>query len=127
MLASLALSLVVSAIVTQVAVFGTTIYLHRCATHKALILRPSLEWLFKFSLWLTTGQQTKEWVAVHRKHHAFTDEEGDPHSPALEGFWKVQLGNVFYYVREARNPETIARWARDIKDEKGQPVLAVTN
>jgi stearoyl-CoA desaturase (delta-9 desaturase) len=61
--------------VTQVAVFGTTIYLHRCATHKALILHPALEWLFKFSLWLTTGQQTKEWVAVHRKHHAFTDEK----------------------------------------------------
>ena len=56
--------------------------------------------MFKFALWLTTGQSTKEWVAVHRKHHAFTDEEGDPHSPKLEGFWKVQLGNVFYYVRE---------------------------
>ena len=56
-------------------------------------------------------------MAVHRKHHAFTDKEGDPHSPLILGFWKVQLGNVFYYVREARNPETITRWARDIKDD----------
>ena len=117
MLASLVLSLVVSAIVTQVAVFGTTIYLHRCATHKALILHPALEWLFKFSLWLTTGQQTKEWVAVHRKHHAFTDEEGDPHSPKIEGFWQVQLGNVYYYVREIKKTDVVQRYARDIKDD----------
>jgi stearoyl-CoA desaturase (delta-9 desaturase) len=115
-LVSLVLCLVVSAIVTQVAVFGTTIYLHRCATHKALILHPALEWLFKFSLWLTTGQQTKEWVAVHRKHHAFTDEEGDPHSPLILGFWKVQLGNVFCYIREIKKTDVVERYARDIKD-----------
>ena len=96
MLLSLALALVVSALVTQIAVFSTTIYLHRTATHKALIVHPAVEWSFKMALWLTTGILTKEWVAVHRKHHAFTDEEGDPHSPLLLGFWKVQLGNVFY-------------------------------
>ncbi len=116
MLVSLVVALVVSSIVTQVAVFSTTIYLHRTATHKALSLNPAVEWAFKFALWITTGILTKEWVAVHRKHHAFTDEEGDPHSPALEGFWKVQLGNVFYYLRELRNADVIDRYARDIKD-----------
>ena len=116
MLASLGLALVVSVILMQVATFSTTIYLHRCATHKALILHPAVEWMFKFALWLTTGQCTKEWVAVHRKHHAFTDEEGDPHSPKIEGFWKVQLGNVFYYVREIKNTDVVERYARDIKD-----------
>jgi len=115
-LLSLVLALVVSSIITQVAVFSTTIYLHRTATHKALSLNPAVEWMFKFALWITTGILTKEWVAVHRKHHAFTDEEGDPHSPALEGFWKVQLGNVFYYLRELRNSDVIDRYARDIKD-----------
>jgi stearoyl-CoA desaturase (delta-9 desaturase) len=115
-LVSLVVALVVSSIITQVAVFSTTIYLHRTATHKALSLNPSVEWAFKFALWITTGILTKEWVAVHRKHHAFTDEEGDPHSPALEGFWKVQLGNVFYYLRELRNSDVIDRYARDIKD-----------
>jgi len=113
---SLVVALVVSSIITQVAVFSTTIYLHRTATHKALSLNPAIEWLFKFALWITTGILTKEWVAVHRKHHAFTDEEGDPHSPALEGFWRVQLGNVFYYLRELRNSDVIDRYARDIKD-----------
>jgi len=115
-LSSLLLSLVVAGILIQVAVFSTTIYLHRCATHKALIVHPAVEWMFKFALWLTTGQCTKEWVAVHRKHHAFTDEEGDPHSPKIEGFWNVQLGNVFYYVREIKKTDVVARYARDIKD-----------
>ena len=116
MLFSLAMTLIVAAILIQTAVFSTTIYLHRTATHKALIIHPALEWAFKLALWLTTGQCTKEWVAVHRKHHAFTDEEGDPHSPKLKGFWKVQLGNVFYYVREIKNTDVVERYARDIKD-----------
>ena len=109
-------SLIVAAVVLQIAVFGTTIYLHRTATHKALVLHPAVEWLFRFTLWLTTGQVTKEWVAVHRKHHAFTDEEGDPHSPKLLGFWNVQLGNVYYYMREIRKTDVVERYARDIKD-----------
>jgi stearoyl-CoA desaturase (delta-9 desaturase) len=113
---SLLIALVVSALVTQVAVFSTTIYLHRTATHKALAVHPAVEWMFKFGLWMTTGILTREWVAVHRKHHAFTDEEGDPHSPALEGFWKVQLGNVFYYIREVKKTDVVERYARDIKD-----------
>ncbi len=117
MLGSLIVSLVVAIVLIQVAVFGTTIYLHRAATHHALILHPAVAWMFRFSLWLTTGLSTKEWVAVHRKHHAFTDAEGDPHSPYLMGFWSVQLGNVFHYLKEARNQDVIARYARDIKDD----------
>ena len=116
MLPSLVLCLVSAAIVTQVAVFSTTIYLHRTATHKALTMSPALEWMFKFALWVTTGIETKEWVAVHRKHHAFTDEEGDPHSPALKGFWKVQLGNVYYYMKEVKTTDVVERYARDMKD-----------
>ena len=116
MLFSFVMTLIVAAILIQVAVFSTTIYLHRTATHRALVMQPAMEWMFKFALWLTTGLATKEWVAVHRKHHAFTDEEGDPHSPALEGFWKVQLGNVYYYMREVKKTDVVARYARDIKE-----------
>jgi len=116
LLSSLVITLVVAVILIQVAVFSTTIFLHRTATHKALVLHPAVEWMFKFALWMTTGLLTKEWVAVHRKHHAFTDEEGDPHSPALEGFWRVQLGNVYYYMREVKNTDVVARYARDIKE-----------
>jgi stearoyl-CoA desaturase (delta-9 desaturase) len=113
---SLLISLIAAAVVTQIAVFGTTIYLHRTATHMALTMHPALEWMFKFSLWLTTGLSAKEWVAVHRKHHAFTDKEGDPHSPMLEGFWNVQLGNVFYYMREVKKTDVVERYARDIQE-----------
>jgi stearoyl-CoA desaturase (delta-9 desaturase) len=101
----------------QVAVFSTTIYLHRSATHRALDLHPAVAWTFRFALWLTTGLSTKEWVAIHRKHHAFTDEDGDPHSPKLMGFWSVQLGNVFHYMKEARNRDVIERYSRDIDED----------
>jgi stearoyl-CoA desaturase (delta-9 desaturase) len=109
--------LLISSAITQVTVFSTTIYLHRCATHKALELHPAVAFLFRLALWLTTGIRTREWVAVHRKHHAFTEVEGDPHSPHLHGFWSVQLGNVFHYVKEAHNPETLDRYARDIQED----------
>ena len=115
MLFSLAVSLVAAAILIQIAVFSTTIYLHRTATHKALTMAPAVEWAFKLVLWLTTGIETREWVAVHRKHHAFTDEEGDPHSPHLKGLWKVQLGNVYYYMKEVKTTDVVERYARDLK------------
>jgi stearoyl-CoA desaturase (delta-9 desaturase) len=112
---SILLTLLAAAFVVQVAVFSTTIFLHRTATHRALVLHPAVAWAFRCAVWLTTGLSTKEWVAVHRKHHAFTDQEGDPHSPALMGFWSVQLGNVFLYVKEAKNKDVVERYARDIE------------
>jgi stearoyl-CoA desaturase (delta-9 desaturase) len=117
LLVSLIVTLVVTTLVLQIAVFSTTIYLHRAATHRALILHPGAEWVFRFFTWVTTGIVPREWVAVHRKHHAFTDEEGDPHSPYLHGFWSVQLGNFFLYLKELRNPEVVAKYARDIKED----------
>lgn len=117
MLFSLTVSLVAALIVIQAAVFSTTIYLHRAATHRALVLHPAAAFVFRLLLWLTTGLSTRQWVAVHRKHHAFTDEVGDPHSPYLEGFWPVQLGNIFYYLRESRKPDIVEKYARDIKED----------
>ena len=103
---------ITSIILTQIATFSTSIYLHRTLAHRALSLHPIVEFLFRAALWLVTGQDRQQWVAVHRKHHTFTDREGDPHSPLLLGFWKVQLGNVYYYVQEARNPQTVERVTR---------------
>jgi stearoyl-CoA desaturase (Delta-9 desaturase) len=110
-------------LVTQAAVIATSVYLHRGLAHRALRLHPIADWVFRFVLWFTTGQNRREWVAVHRKHHAFTDTEKDPHSPLVHGFWKIQLWNVYYYVREARNPETLTRWAKDIRDDIWDRVL----
>jgi len=105
---------IASIIMTQIAIFSTSIYLHRTLAHRALSPRPAAEFVFRLALWLLTGGDRQQWVAVHRKHHTFTDKEGDPHSPKLLGFWKVQLWNVYYYVQEARKPQTIAKFAPDV-------------
>lgn len=123
MLSSIIITLLVALALIQTAVFATTIYLHRTATHRALVLHPAVELLFRVAVWITTGIRVREWVAVHRKHHAFTDEEGDPHSPLLAGFWSVQLGNVFHYMREAANPEVIEKYARDIKNDRWERLI----
>jgi stearoyl-CoA desaturase (Delta-9 desaturase) len=108
----------VAIVLTQVAVLATSIYLHRALAHRSLHLHPLADIAFRTVLWLTTGQCRQEWVAVHRKHHTFTDREGDPHSPRLLGFWRVQLFNVAYYVREARNPETLDTFAPDLRPDR---------
>ncbi len=108
---------------TQVAVLATSIYLHRALAHRSLKLHPLADMAFRAVLWLTTGQSRQQWVAVHRKHHTFTDREGDPHSPRLLGFWRVQLFNVAYYIREARNVETLERFARDFGPDRLDRVL----
>ncbi len=109
---------IVAILVTQAAVLATSIYLHRALAHRALSLHPVADLFFRTVLWLTTGQRRQEWVAVHRKHHTFTDRDGDPHSPRLLGFWKVQIFNVYYYVREARNPETLQKFAPDLPEDR---------
>jgi stearoyl-CoA desaturase (Delta-9 desaturase) len=103
--------------VTQTAIIATSMYLHRALAHRSLAVHPAVELIARVVLWLTTGQDRREWVAVHRKHHAFTDREGDPHSPRLRGLWHVQFLNAYYYTREARNPETIRRYASDIRED----------
>jgi stearoyl-CoA desaturase (Delta-9 desaturase) len=108
---------------TQVAVLATSIYLHRALAHRSLQVHPFADVVFRTALWLTTGQSRQEWVAVHRKHHTFTDREGDPHSPRLFGFWHVQLLNVMYYVREARNRDTLETFAPDLRPDRLDRVL----
>lgn len=114
---------ITSIILTQIATFTTSIYLHRALAHRSLSLRPFVDFLFRAALWLVTGVNRQEWVAVHRKHHTFTDREGDPHSPLLLGFWKVQLWNVYYYIQEARNPETLETFAPDLAPDRTERLL----
>jgi stearoyl-CoA desaturase (Delta-9 desaturase) len=108
----------VAVALSQVAVIATSIYLHRGLAHRSLTIHPVLDVFFRTILWITTGQKRQQWVAVHRKHHTFTDKVGDPHSPRVLGFWKVQLGNVYYYAREASNPETIEKFAPDLPEDR---------
>lgn len=103
---------------SQVAVIATSIYLHRGLAHRSLKIHPAADLVFRAILWMATGQRRQAWVAVHRKHHTFCDREGDPHSPRLLGLWRVQLWNVYYYAREASNPETLRTFAPDVPEDR---------
>jgi stearoyl-CoA desaturase (Delta-9 desaturase) len=89
-----------------------TLYLHRSATHEGVKFHPAVEGFMRTWLWLTTGIVTVEWVAVHRKHHAFSDREGDPHSPVEEGLFAIVFGGVFFYREAAADKETLTKYGR---------------
>jgi stearoyl-CoA desaturase (delta-9 desaturase) len=113
----------VAVTLTQAAVLATTIYLHRALAHRSLRIHPAAGIVFRTVLWITTGQSRQQWVAVHRKHHAFTDCEGDPHSPRLLGFWKVQLFNVYYYIVACRDEAALKKYAPDLAPDRLDRVL----
>jgi stearoyl-CoA desaturase (delta-9 desaturase) len=103
---------------TQVAVLATSMYLRYALAYRSLHLHPLADIAFRTVLWLTTGQCRQELMAVRRKHHTCTDRDGDAHGPRLLGFWRVQLFNVAYYMREARNPETLDTFAPDLRPDR---------
>jgi stearoyl-CoA desaturase (delta-9 desaturase) len=98
----------------EVATLITTIYLHRVLSHKSIRLHPALTMLMRWGTWMLTSISPREWVAVHRKHHNFSDLEGDPHSPHIEGYWHIMLANVYHYRREANNDDTLEKYAADL-------------
>ncbi|MGA0824888.1 MAG: fatty acid desaturase, partial [Burkholderiaceae bacterium] len=93
--------------VTHITIAGVTIYLHRCQAHRAVELHPIVSHFFRFWLWLTTGMVTKEWAAIHRKHHAKCETEEDPHSPKQHGIWRVLFGGAFIYVNANKNKKLV--------------------
>jgi stearoyl-CoA desaturase (delta-9 desaturase) len=117
------LAVLVGLVLCQLATLVTTVYLHRALSHRALTLAPGVTAVARVLQWLTTGIRPRQWVAVHRKHHAFTDVEGDPHSPLLEGYAAVQFGNVGLYRRVANDPIAVARYARDLPADRWDRVL----
>jgi stearoyl-CoA desaturase (delta-9 desaturase) len=94
-----------------------TLFLHRSATHEGVKFAKPVEHFMRLWLWLTTGMNTREWVAVHRKHHAHADREGDPHSPHTEGLAEILFGGVFFYREEAKNEETLDKYGRGCPDD----------
>jgi len=103
--------------VTHVTIAAVTIFLHRCQAHRALDLHPAVSHFFRFWLWLTTGQVTKAWAAIHRKHHAKCETPDDPHSPQIFGISKVLWEGAELYRKEARNEETLERYGRGTPDD----------
>ena len=109
--------IVVTLVLTHITIAAVTIYLHRHSAHRALDLHPVVSHFFRFWLWLTTGMVTKEWTAIHRKHHAKCETEEDPHSPQVVGIQKVLLEGSELYRKEACNQETLDKYGHGTPDD----------
>src|SRR5688500_10048380 len=102
---------------THITIASITIYLHRHQAHRSLELHPVPSHFFRFWLWLTTGMTTKEWTAIHRKHHAKVETVEDPHSPQIYGIGKLLLQGTELYKKEAANRETMERYGQGTPDD----------
>jgi stearoyl-CoA desaturase (delta-9 desaturase) len=108
---------VVALALTHVTIAAVTIFLHRHQAHRALDLHPIPSHFFRFWLWLTTGMVTKEWAAIHRKHHAKCETAEDPHSPQVKGIRRVLWQGAELYRAEAKNRETLERYGHGTPDD----------
>jgi len=104
-------------VVTHITIAGVTIYLHRCQAHRALDLHAIPSHFFRFWLWMTTGMKTKDWAAIHRKHHAKCETEEDPHSPVTRGIGKVLREGAELYRAESKNQETLDKYGRGTPED----------
>ncbi len=108
---------VVSVVGIQISMMAVTLYLHRDQAHRAIDLHPVLRHFFRFWIWANSAMHTDEWVAVHRKHHAMCEREGDPHSPVVFGIKKVLLEGAELYRSEADKKEVVEKYARGTPDD----------
>jgi len=102
---------------THVTIAAVTIFLHRSQAHRGLDLHPAVMHFFRLWLWLTTGMVTKEWVAIHRKHHARCERDGDPHSPMIYGITKVLFSGAELYRHESKNADTLSKFGHGTPDD----------
>src|SRR3954466_15545516 len=109
--------ILVALALTHVTIAAVTIFLHRCQAHRALELPPLISHFFRAWLWMTTGMITKEWAAIHRKHHAKCETADDPHSPQELRLNKVLWTGVLLYVKESHKPETMTRYGHGTPDD----------
>ncbi|HET8706870.1 MAG TPA: fatty acid desaturase, partial [Pseudomonadales bacterium] len=103
----------VTLLMTHITIVSVTVYLHRFSAHRALDLHPAVQHFFRFWLWITTSMVTREWTAIHRKHHAKCETPDDPHSPQTRGLKKVMWEGAELYRAEAENRETIERYGQN--------------
>jgi len=96
-------------VMTHITILCVTLFLHRGQTHKAVTFHPAINHFMRFWLWLTTGMVTKQWVAIHRKHHQGSDTEADPHSPQVYGIWRVLFGGAFLYHKASKDTAMVEK------------------
>jgi len=104
-------------VVTHITIACVTLYLHRSQAHRAVTFNPVIAHFMRFWLWLTTGMVTRQWVAVHRKHHRYTEEEWDPHSPHVYGIWHVLFRGAGLYHRASRDRAMVEQYGAGTPDD----------
>jgi stearoyl-CoA desaturase (Delta-9 desaturase) len=104
-------------VVTHITIMCVTLYLHRSQAHRAVEFHPIIAHAMRFWLWLTTGMITRQWVAIHRRHHRFSDAEGDPHSPHVHGIWNVVFKGVYYYYAAAKDARMTLSYGKGTPDD----------
>ena len=104
-------------VMVQITIACVTLYLHRSQAHRGVTFHPVIAHAMRFWLWLTTGMVTKQWVAIHRKHHRFDDAEGDPHSPHVFGIWNIFLRGVYYYYLSAKDARMTLSYGAGTPDD----------
>jgi stearoyl-CoA desaturase (delta-9 desaturase) len=109
---------IISALVlTHLTIICVTLYLHRSQAHRAVEFHPVVAHAMRFWLWLTTGMVTKQWVAVHRKHHRFCEQPEDPHSPRQVGLWQVVFGGALLYHAASKDKNMVDTYGRGTPDD----------
>ena len=106
------IELIITLVMTHITIVCVTLYLHRGQAHKGIVFHLVLEHFMRFWLWLTTGMVTRQWVAIHRKHHRFSDVEGDPHSPHVYGIWRVFFKGAQLYHQASKDPVMVATYGQ---------------
>ena len=101
--------LIYTLVMVQLTIACVTLYLHRSQAHRAVQFHPVIEHFMRAWLWLTTGMVTKQWVAIHRKHHQKSDQVGDPHSPQIYGIWRVLFGGAFLYHAASKDCDMVEK------------------
>ena len=127
------LEIIYTLVATHITILCVTLYLHRSQAHRAVTFHPVVSHFMRFWLWLTTGMITREWVAVHRKHHQASDTPADPHSPQVYGIWRVLFGGAFLYVKAKQNREMVDSLGRGTPTDwmeqhvySARPVLGIS-
>jgi stearoyl-CoA desaturase (delta-9 desaturase) len=110
-------TIIYTLVMVQLTIACVTLYLHRSQAHKAVTFHPVVAHAMRFWLWMTTGMVTKQWVAIHRKHHRFDDAEGDPHSPHVFGIWNIFLRGVYYYYLSAKDARMTLSYGAGTPDD----------
>ncbi|MDE0036757.1 MAG: fatty acid desaturase [Gammaproteobacteria bacterium] len=113
---SITATVIYTLVVTHLTIMSVTLYLHRHSAHRALDLHPALAFFFRAWLWLTTGMSTKQWTAIHRKHHALVETKDDPHSPQVHGLKEIFWKGTEYY-RAGATEETLEKYGKGTPDD----------